>query len=54
MTFLVSFFLSFFFFEVLGFEHRAYTLSHSTSPIFVTGIFVIGSRELFAWAGLSL
>jgi hypothetical protein len=26
-----------FFFAVLGFELRAYTLSHSTSPIFVTG-----------------
>jgi hypothetical protein len=27
----------FFFFAVLGFELRAVTLSHSTSPIFVKG-----------------
>jgi hypothetical protein len=27
-----SFFLSFFFFAVLGLELRAYTLSYSTSP----------------------
>jgi hypothetical protein len=37
---------------VLGFELRAYTLSHSTSPFFIMGFFKIGSRELFAWAGL--
>jgi hypothetical protein len=36
---------------VLGLELRVYTLSHSTSPIFVMGVFEIGSRELFAWAG---
>jgi hypothetical protein len=41
------------FFVVLGFELRAFTLSHSTSPIFffffVMGIFEIGSHELVAW-----
>jgi hypothetical protein len=41
----------FFFFCRLGFELRAYTLNHSTSPIFVI-FFEIGSLELFAWAGL--
>jgi hypothetical protein len=35
----------------MGFEFRAYTLSHSTSPFFVMGFFKIGSLELFAWAG---
>jgi hypothetical protein len=38
----------------LGFELRAYTLSHSTSPFFfffVKDFFEIGSRELLAWAG---
>jgi hypothetical protein len=32
----ITFFLSFFFFfiVILGFELRAYTLSHSTSPFF--------------------
>jgi hypothetical protein len=39
------------FFVVLGFELRAYTLSHSTSLIFVVGIFEIGSHKLFAQAG---
>jgi hypothetical protein len=39
------------FFAVLGFELRAYTLSHSTSPIFVKVFFKIGSCKLFAWAG---
>jgi hypothetical protein len=34
---------------VLWFELRAFTLRHSTSPIFVMGIFEIGSHELFAW-----
>jgi hypothetical protein len=29
----------FFFFVVLGFELRVFTLSHSTSPIFVLGFF---------------
>jgi hypothetical protein len=41
----------FFFFVVLGFELRAYTLSHSTSPFFVTGFFEIRFYELFAQAG---
>jgi hypothetical protein len=41
----------FFFFEVLGFELRAYTLSHSTRPFFVMVFFKIGSHELFARAG---
>jgi hypothetical protein len=36
---------------VLGFEHRAYILSHFTSPFFVMGIFDIGSQELFAQVG---
>jgi hypothetical protein len=40
-----------FFLVVLGFELRAYTLSHSTSPFFLKGFFEIGSRELFAKAG---
>jgi hypothetical protein len=44
-------FFFFFFFAVLEFELRAYTLSHSTSPFFVTGFFEIGSCELFALAG---
>jgi hypothetical protein len=41
----------FFFFAVLGFELRAYSLSHCTSPFIVMGFFEIGSLELFAWAG---
>jgi hypothetical protein len=40
-----------FFFEVPGFELRAYTLSHSISPFFVMGFFQIGSLKLFPWAG---
>jgi hypothetical protein len=38
---------------VLGLELRAFTLSHSTSPIFVKGFFEIESRKNFflAWAG---
>jgi hypothetical protein len=36
---------------VLGFELRAYTLSHSTSPFFVMGFFKISSHELLAQAG---
>jgi hypothetical protein len=40
-----------FFFLVLGFELRAYTLSHSTSLFIVLGIFKIGSCELFTLAG---
>jgi hypothetical protein len=39
--------LLFFFFAVLGFEFRAYTLSHATS-LFLMGFFKIGSPELFA------
>jgi hypothetical protein len=35
----------------LGFELRAYTLSHSTSPFFVMGFFEIVSYKLFAQAG---
>jgi hypothetical protein len=38
----------FFFLVVLEFELRAFTLSHSTSPIFVMGIFKIGFHELCA------
>jgi hypothetical protein len=37
-----------FFFEVLGFELRVYTLSHSTVPFWCRDFFEIGSRELFA------
>jgi hypothetical protein len=44
---LFSFFVLFcFVFAILGFELRAYTLSHSTSPFFVKGIFKIGSLKL--------
>jgi hypothetical protein len=43
-----------FFFLVLVFELRAFILSFSTSPIFVTGFLEIGSLELFAWAGFEL
>jgi hypothetical protein len=39
---------SFFIFAVLGFELRAYTLSHSTSPC--GGFFKIGSLKLSAQA----
>jgi hypothetical protein len=39
---------------VLGFELRAYTLSHSTSPIFAMGFFELGSQELFALTGFEL
>jgi hypothetical protein len=35
-------------FVVLGFELGAYTLSHSTSPLFCDGFFEIGTGELFA------
>jgi hypothetical protein len=41
----------FFVFSVLGFELRAYTLSHSTSP-FVMGFLETGSQEQFAWGWL--
>jgi hypothetical protein len=49
-----AFLFFFFIFAVLAFELRAYTLSHSTSPIFVMGFFKIGSCELFAQAGFKL
>jgi hypothetical protein len=39
---------------ILGFELRAFTLSHSTSPIFVMGFFKIGSLKLFARSGFEL
>jgi hypothetical protein len=35
----------------LVFCFRAYTLSHSTSPLFVKGFFEIGSHELLVQAG---
>jgi hypothetical protein len=57
MSFLFSFSFGFFwgfFLVVLGFELRAYTLSHSTSPVFVMGFFEIGSHRLFTWAGFEL
>jgi hypothetical protein len=38
-------------FVVLGLKLRAFTLSHSTSPIFVKGFFEVRSCELFAHAG---
>jgi hypothetical protein len=41
---------TFFFFSVLVFELRAYTLSYSTSPFFVMGFFPGKVSELFAWA----
>jgi hypothetical protein len=43
----------FFFFAVLGFELRAYTLSHSTSR-FCDEFFEIGAHELFPRAGFEL
>jgi hypothetical protein len=43
-----------YFFAVLGLELKAFTLSHSTSPIFCDrGFFEIESHELFAWAGFN-
>jgi hypothetical protein len=42
------------FFVVMGFEFKAYTLSHSTSSFFVMGFFGIGSLELFAQDGFKL
>jgi hypothetical protein len=39
------------FFVVLGFELRAYTLSHSTSPFFVMSFSRNGLTDYFAWAG---
>jgi hypothetical protein len=46
-------FVFFFFFAVLGLELRTYTLSHSTAP-FMMVFFEVGSRRLFAQAGLEL
>jgi hypothetical protein len=46
--------LALFFFLVLEFEIRVYTLSHSPSPFFVMGILEIGSHELFAQASFEL
>jgi hypothetical protein len=37
-----------FLFAVLGLELRAFTLSHSTSPIFSIGFFKIGCDKLLA------
>jgi hypothetical protein len=39
------------FLMVLEFELRAFTLIHSTSPIFVMDFFEIGSLQRFAQAG---
>jgi hypothetical protein len=46
-----SFLLSLFFLMILGFELRAYTLSHSTSPFLVMGFFEIGFHGVFVQAG---
>jgi hypothetical protein len=51
VLFLLFLGLYFFFFEALGFEFRAYTLSHSTSHFFVKVFFKIGSHKLFVQAG---
>jgi hypothetical protein len=40
-----------YFFSVLGFELRAYTVSHFTSPFLVKGFSEIRSHKLFAPAG---
>jgi hypothetical protein len=45
------FFFSFFF-SVVGLELRAYTLSHSTSPVFLWRVFQDRSLQLFAWGWL--
>jgi hypothetical protein len=47
------FFVIFFFFVVVGFELRAYTLSHSASPFLMMTFFEIGFLELFAWLALN-
>jgi hypothetical protein len=44
----------FLFFAIMELELRAFTLSHSASPIFGMSIFEIGSRELFAQTGFKL
>jgi hypothetical protein len=43
-------FLKKIFFALLGLEIRAFNLSHSSSPIFVIGLFEIGSHKLVAQA----
>jgi hypothetical protein len=51
----LSFFILLIFFAVLGFELRAYTLNHSTSPFFCDFFFLkIGPCELFAQVGFEL
>jgi hypothetical protein len=45
--YLYVYLFTYLFFAVLGLELRAYTLRHSTSPIFVKVFFKIGSHELF-------
>jgi hypothetical protein len=40
-----------FFLPVLGLELRAFTLSHSTTPIFMKGFLRYSLTELFVWAG---
>jgi hypothetical protein len=42
------------FFEVLGLELMAFTLSHSTSPIFCEGFFEIWSHGTICLAGFEL
>jgi hypothetical protein len=37
---------------VLGFELRAFTMSHSTSSFLVISFFELRSHELFAWGWL--
>jgi hypothetical protein len=44
----------FFFFAVLEFELKAFTLSHSTSPILVICFSEVGLGELFAQVGFKL
>jgi hypothetical protein len=48
---LTLFIYSFIHLVVLGFELRAYTLNHFTSPFCDAFFFKIGSRELFAPVG---
>jgi hypothetical protein len=45
---LFMFILFIYLFLILWFELKTFTLSCSTSPIFVMGFFKIGSCELFA------
>jgi hypothetical protein len=54
-SWMCSFYLSFYWGEVLGFELRAYTLNHSISPFWGWVFFFFferGSCELFAWGWL--